>query len=63
MDYTSSLKIATENQDEEEIIKIAKSLRLGEYRFSDEPMVEIDYAKVGIGIAFEVHCFLAFNGK
>ena len=51
---TTALKIARENQDEQEMMRIAKSLSLGEYGFSDEPMVAIDCAKVGFGVTFEV---------
>ena len=54
LDCTTALKIARENQDEQEMMRIGKSLSLGEYRFSDEPMVAIDYAKVGFGVTFEV---------
>ena len=54
LDFTTALKIARENEDEQEMMRIAKLLSLGEYRFSDEPMVAIDYAKVGFGIKFEV---------
>ena len=54
LDCTTELNMALENNDEIEMMHIAKKLSIGEYRFVDEPSVGIDYSKVVIPLIFNV---------
>ena len=49
--------MAMESEDEIEMMRIAKKLSVGEYRFSDKPSIGIDYSKVEIPLNFNVMLF------
>ena len=57
LDCTTELNMAMESEDEIEMMRIAKKLSVGEYRFSDKPSIGIDYSKVEIPLNFNVMLF------